>query len=298
MASSSAVSSISNAVLGIGRLVEETSGHQTFKHLGPTCLAKFESTQFLYSVAMGQPPNYFLVASNQVLTKDHLEALEKQEREKRNKKREPSVKIVAEFPGIKDRRKLERKPLSELYSSLDDVFELNGIIYVALTKLTLGSWHFGKSSLISRALEAIDTEKENVSSLTLTSDQLQCLVFCGERTASTRGNRNVCELSTRVYDLLQFDSVLANDESRFPSYFLRNDEKKRFLEEGDFEGDEKPLGAIIFNKDCKLAGVLNFINKHPSPVIVGSALETGELIIMYLKSLLNFTQKLSYSGFD
>ncbi|KAJ7339412.1 hypothetical protein OS493_005807 [Desmophyllum pertusum] len=221
MASSSAVSSISNAVLGIGRLVEETSGHQTFKHLGPTCLAKFESTQFLYSVAHGTTTKLFLGCD-----------------------------------------------------SLDDVFELNGIIYVALTKLTLGSWHFGKSSLISRALEAIDTEKENVSSLTLTSDQLQCLVFCGERTASTRGNRNVCELSTRVYDLLQFDSVLANDESRFPSYFLRNDEKKRFLEEGDFEGDEKPLGAIIFNKDCKLAGVLNFINKHPSPVIVGSALET------------------------
>ncbi|KAJ7339409.1 hypothetical protein OS493_005804 [Desmophyllum pertusum] len=274
MASSSADSSIqSNAVLGIGRLVEETSGHETFKHLGPTCLAKFESTQFLDS--MGTPnSNYFLVASNQVLTKDHLKALEKQEREKRNKKRESSVKIVAEFPRIKDQRKLERKPLSELYSSLEeDVFELNGIIYVALTKLTLGSWHFGKSSLINRALEAIDTENGNGSSV-LTSDQLQGLVFCGERTASTRGNRNVCELSTRVYDLLQFDSFLANDESRPPSYFLRNDENKRFFEEREFAKDEKPLGAIILNKDRKLAGVLNFINKHPSPVIVGSALET------------------------
>ena len=290
MASSSAVSSISNAVLGIGRLVEETSGHETFKHLGPTCLAKFESTQFLYSV--GTPnSNYFLVASNQVLTKDHLAALEKQEQEKRNKKREPSVKIVAEFPGIKDQRKLERKPLSELYRSLEeDVFELNGIIYVALTKLE--SRRFGKSSLISRALEAIDTENGNGSSV-LTSDQLQGLVFCGERTASTRVNRNVCELSTRVYDLLQFDSVLVNDESRSPSYFLRNDENKRFFEEGEFAKDEKPLGAIILNKDCKLAGVLNFINnKHPSPVIVGSTLATGELIIMYLKSLLHCYQKI------
>ena len=135
----SAQSSVSEAELAICRLVEETSGHETFKYLGPGCLASFESVEFLHS--FGTPnSNYFLVASNQVLTKSHLCAIEKQDKARSNG-RKPSVKIVAEFPGSKDRGSLERKPLSDLYRSLeDDVFEFNGIIYVALTKLKKGSF--------------------------------------------------------------------------------------------------------------------------------------------------------------
>lgn len=268
---SSAESSINNAKLAFCRLVEETSGRETLRYFGPGCLVKFESTQFLHSV--GTPnSNYFLVASNQVLSKVLLGALEKQEKEKR-KKREPTVKMVAEFQELKSEGKLERKPLSELYRSLEeDVFELEGITYVALTKLEQGL--FRKSSLLNRALEVANTTKGN-SPTGLTSDQLQCFVFCSERTIN-REDRNVGELSTIVYDLLQFDSVLANDESRFPSYFLRNEEKKRFLGENEFQNsDGKPLGSIIVDKDCKFGGVLNFINNNPAPAIVGSGFDTG-----------------------
>lgn len=274
----SAVSSINNAKLAFCRLVEETSGRETLKYFGPGCLVKFKSTEFLHSV--GTPnSNYFLVASNQVLPKGLLGALEKQEKEKR-KKREPTVKMVAEFQEIKSEGRLERKPLSELYRSLeDDVFELDGITYVALTKLEHGL--FRKSSLLSRALEVVNTTEGN-SSTVLTSDQLQCFVFCSDRTIN-REDRNVGELSTKLYDLLQFDSMLASDESRFSSYFLRNEEKKRFLREDEFQNlDGKPLGSIILDKDCKFGGVLNFVNNNPAPAIVGiSGFDTGKLTIMY-----------------
>ncbi|XP_078382634.1 uncharacterized protein LOC144665279 isoform X2 [Oculina patagonica] len=268
---SSAVNSTKDAKLAFCRLVEETSGRETLRYFGPGCLVKFESTQFLHSV--GTPTsNYFLVASNQVLPKVLLGALEKQEKERR-KKREPTVKMVAEFQELKSEGKLERKPLSELYRSLDeDVFELEGITYVALTKLEQGL--FRKSSLLNRALEVANTTKGN-SPTVLTSDQLQCFVFCSERTIN-REDRNVGELSTIVYDLLHVDSVLANDESRFPSYFLRNEEKKRFLGENEFQNsDGKPLGSIILGKDCKFGGVLNFINNNPAPALVGSGFDTG-----------------------
>ena len=261
----SAQSSVSEAELAICRLVEETSGHETFKYLGPGCLASFESVEFLHS--FGTPnSNYFLVASNQVLTKSHLCAIEKQDKARSNR-RKPSVKIVAEFPGSKDRGSLERKPLSDLYRSLeDDVFEFNGIIYVALTKLKKGSF-------LKRSLQ--------VSSISeLASNQLKCLVFCGERTRE----RNAV-FSTRVYDLvLQFDSCLACDESRFSNYmyFLRSEEKKRFLKESEFEEGEKPLGAIIVSKDYQLAGFLNFFKNHPAPVLVASKfiIQLGKLVFV------------------
>ena len=278
----SKVSSARDAERAICRLVEETSGHE-IRYFGPGCLVKIENTQFLQSV--GTPKSkFFLVASKEVLAKGHLEALKKQEKEKRA--REPTVKMKAEFPGLKDKTKLERIALDQLYVSIkDDVFELHGITYVSLTKCR-EQRIFGKSSLLNRVLDVVSTEDENSSTL-LTSDQLKCLVFCGERTSSIV-ERNVCELSTRVYDLLQVDSVLASDETRFSSFFLRNEEKKRFLREDEFEKDEKPFGSIILNRDYKLAGMLNFVNNNPVPVIVGSGsgTDTGDhTMYCYLKTI-------------
>lgn len=247
----------------ICRIVEETSGRQTLKYFGPGCLVKFESTKFLNSV--GTPrSNYFLVASDQVLRKGLLETLQK--------KIEPSVVMVAEFQDLKAGGKLERKPLNELYSSLeDDVFEYAGIIYMALTKLRAN--RLWKSSLLSRALEGM-------SSL-MTSDQLlQCTVLCNERTIN-REDRNIGELSTKVYDLLQFDSILARDESRFPSYFLRNEEHTRFVREDEFQNfDGEPLGSIIHTRDAKFGGVLNFIEKQPAPAFVRRGFSTGKRVTM------------------
>jgi len=243
------------------RLVEETSGHETMKFLGPGCLASFPNVQFLHSV--GTPKsNSFLVASNQVLTKSHLRAIKNQDKEK-SKRRKPSVKIVAEFLGTKEN--LERRPLGDLYRSFDDdVFELNGVIYVALTKL---EGRFSKSSLLNRTLEA----SSFVQARAFSSDQLQCLVFCEERTREETS----AVFSTRAYDLLPFDSVLAADDSRFPSYFLRSEEKKRYLKEDEFEQCEKLLGAVLVSKDrYHVVGFLNFFNKTPAPALFGT--ETGK----------------------
>lgn len=255
--------------LAICRLVEETRGHETVKYYGPGCLVEFESTEFLHSV--GTPKSkYFLVASNQVLRRDILETLQKQEtKEKSTKKREPSVRMVAEFAGMKIGESLERKPLNELYSNLEeDVFELGGITYLAVTKPKLKPGFFRKSTLLSRALEGTIYSP-------MTSDQLQCVVLCSERTIDRKDK----ELSTKVYDLLQRDSVLAHDESQCPSYFLRNEKKKRFLTEDEFRNlDGIPLGSIILNRDGKFGGVLNFIKTLPAPAMVGRQLhEPGKL---------------------
>lgn len=258
-----AVGNTRDSRLAICRLVEETSGHETVRYFGPGCLVKFDSTEFLHSV--GTPKSkYFVVASNQVLRRDILETLQKQEtKEKSTKKREPSVRMVAEFPGKKIGESLERKPLNELYSNLEeDVLELDGITYLAVTKPKLQPGLLRKSTLLSRALEG------NVSSL-MTSDQLQCVVLCSERTIDRRDKD---PLSAKVYDLLQRDSVLAHDreESQCPSYFLRNEEKRRFLGEDEFRNlDGKPLGSIILNRDGKFVGVLNFIKNQPAPAVVG-----------------------------
>lgn len=275
----------SDAELAICRLVEETKGHETLKYLGPGCLVNFSDNsipEFLHSTrdstgkasSSERAPKYYLVASDEVLKKAQLKALEKSQKR--------TVKIMAEFGGIKDRKTLERKPLSELYGSLKDVVESHGMIYVALTKLKISI--FSKSNLLSRALQVAKTE--DGSSFTLmSSNELHCilfsLVFSGERAFTLRENS---ELRTREYDLLQFDSVLAREESRFTNYFLRNDEKTRFLKEDEFPEDEIPFRAIIL-KDATFVGVLNFDNGHPSPLLVGDRLETstGKLCVVFLK---------------
>lgn len=245
----------SQARLGICRLVEETSGHETIKFLGTGCLSYFESISFFQSV--GTPKSQkFLVASNQVLTKGYLRAIKKQ----KSKKAKSCVTIFAELPGTKDGSLLERKPLSDFYNSLEhDVFELNDIIYICVTKKLQGGV-FNKKSLMDRSLHASSFKEETLSSA-FASDQLQCFVYCGETTATT--------FSMRTYDLLQFESFLAADDARYPKYFLRSEEKKRFLKEDEFDTSEKPLGAVIVNKDYNLAGFLNFHNKIPTPVLVG-----------------------------
>lgn len=259
-----AVSSTRDSRLAICRLVEETSGHETVRYFGPGCLVKFECTEFLHSV--GTPKSkLFLVASNQVLRRDFLGTLQKQEtKEKSTKKREPSVRMVAEFPGMKIGEKLERKPLNELYSNLEeDVFELDGITYLAVTKPNLEPGLFRKSTLLSRALEG------NMPSL-MTLDQMQCVVLCSEKTIDRKDK----DLSAKVYDLLRHDTVLAHEESQCPRYFLRNEEKERFLGEDEFRNlDEKPLGSIILNRNGKFGGVLNFIKNQPAPAIVGRQFE-------------------------
>ena len=254
---------VENAVqLAICRIVEETSGRGTLKYFGPGCLVKFESTKFLNSIAAPMS-KYFLVASNQVLPKFLLKTLQK--------KHEPSVTMVAEFQDMKVGGKLERRPLNELFNSLeDDVFEYAGITYVALTQPKAGL--FKKSSLLSRALEG--------KSSSMTSDQLQCIVLCNERTIN-REDRDLDELSTKVYDLLQFDSILERHESRFASYFLKNDEQKRFVGENEFQDfDGEPLGSIILNRDAKFVGVLNFIENQPAPAFAVRGFETGKRITM------------------
>jgi len=147
---------------------------------------------------------------------------------------------------------------------------LHGITFLAVTKLKLEPASlFRKSNLLSRALEG------NVSSL-MTSDQLQCVVLCSERTIDRKDENVVQNWSTKVYDLLQHDSMLAHDESQFPSYFLRNEEKKRFRVEGEFQNlDGKPLGSIILNRDGKFGGVLNFIKDQPAPVLLGKHFDTA-----------------------
>ena len=249
----------------ICRIVEETSGHKTLKYYGPGCLVMFESTEFL-----GTPKSkFFLAASNQVLSKDLLGAL--------LKKSEPSVVMVAEFQDLKVKGKLERKPLNELFSSLeDDVFENAGIIYVTLTKLRpTGIW---KSSLLRRALEGNTLEGMPCS---MTSDQLQCIVLCNERRIN-REDRDIGELSTKLYDLHPVDQgAYMFHCSQFPAYLLGNKEKKPFATEDDFESSHgEPLGAIILTIDAKFRGVLNFSEKRPTPAFVGSGFGTGKRIIM------------------
>ena len=254
----SAESNLSQVELAMCRFVEETTGHETIKFLGPGCLLSFASQHFLQSTSGTPNSDKFLVASNQVLTKSYLRAIEKEDK---SNERKPSVKIFAEFPGTKNRKSLERKPLSELYNSLeDDVFEVNGIIYISLIKPRSG---LSKNSLLNRSLQVFIFNEETFSSI-LAADQLRCLVFHGE---STRAARSPV-FETRAYDLLQFDSILAGDDGTFPKYFLRSDNKS-FFKEDQFEEGEKPLGAVIVSKDSCLAGFLNFVNKNPIPVLFG-----------------------------
>ena len=201
--------------LAMCRLVQETKGHKRSRFLGIACLTVFENMDFLDSVGKPRKAKYFLVWSD--MRKGHLKAFE-------NKKgRKSSDKVVAEFLGTEDRRcgKLN-----------EDVVELNGVTYVALTKL---EGRRGESSFLSRSLQAFNFVDGSPESAL---DELQyCLAisFSGDGTtiASSTG------FSTRSFDLLR--SV--DDDSRIPTYSLRSEEEKCFLTEGEFEKDVKPFGA-------------------------------------------------------
>ena len=253
-------SSTSSAELAICRLVEQTSGHKTPKCLGPACLVFLKSTET--KVVRGKNwttkstgGNYFVAVSRQVLTKEHLKALEKREKEKSFF--EPSVKIVAEFPDANDKSKIERKTLSKLCRSFEkDVFEMEGAIYMAVEP-----GRFGKS----RALEVVDLEEDTTSSL-LSSDQLDCSVLCGERSTTPGKDAKTAGLATKLYNILRLDGD-DSDEKRAQGYFLRSKEEERLLSEDEFAAEEKPLGSIILSKEKKFAGFLNFIDKRPSPLI-------------------------------
>ena len=249
-----AESSVTQAELAIGRLVVETSIRKELidvESLGPSCLAMFESVGFLHSSVRTPKTNCFLVTSKRVLPKGQLMAIENPPK----KKKKFSVKIFVEFLGTEADRSLQRKPLSDLYSSLEkDVFELNGVTYVAVTNKK-------GSSLLSRGLEVFNFSEGSESSVLW--DELQCLDFGGE---GTQQEKNV-SFSIRAYDLLQRDRF-AGDDSQL---------RKRLLKEGDFQKGDKPLGPIIVNKDCQLAGFLYFYNKHPVPLLFGSKFtETGK----------------------
>ena len=250
-----AESSVTQAELAIGRLVVETSIRKELidvESLGPSCLAMFESVGFLHSSVGTPKANCFLVTSKRVLPKGQLMAIENPPK----KKKKFSVKIIVEFLGTETDRSLQRKPLSDLYSSLEkDVFELNGVTYVAVTNKK-------GSSLLSRGLEVFNFSEGSKSSVLL--DELQCLDFGGE---GPQKEENV-SFSIRAYDLLQRD--FANDDSRL---------RKRFLKEDDFQKGDKPLGPIIVNKDCQLAGFLYFYKKEPYPLLFGSKFtETGKFL--------------------
>ncbi|XP_022806783.1 uncharacterized protein LOC111343857 [Stylophora pistillata] len=271
----------SDTTLAVCRLVEETKGHEMLKYLGPGCLVHFSDTctpKILSSNSSGKTSiserasSYFLVASAEVLKKIQLEAFEN--------KPNRSVKIVAEFVRARDGRTLERKTLSpiregELCRALDDIVESDGMIFIALSKLKRSI--FSKSNLFSRALEVVEVQGEN-SSARMAND-LQCILFTlvtsGKKAFRLQDNP---VFGTKVYDLLQFDTVLTReDPSRFPRYFLRNEERKRFLAEDEFPKDEIAFGAIIL-QGVMFAGVLNFDNsdnRQPSPVFVGNRLETA-----------------------
>lgn len=262
------------AELAICCLVDETrQGKKLLRRdfLGLGCLAKFESVEFLRP--LGKPTRsinskFFLVANKRaVLTKDHLMAIKKP----RKDRKKISVKVVAEFLSMEDGKVLERRDLSELCSSFEkDVYDLNGVTYVALTNQK------GSSFLRSRCLEVYNFSEESESSMLW--DQLQCLVFSKETVAETTEQERPVAFSTRIYDLFHGDHVFAaGDDSQFGNVNVSTSpSRKRFRKEDEFAKGDVPLGAIIATKDCQLAGFLDFYNKHPVPLLFGSNFqETG-----------------------
>ena len=257
--------------MAICRLVEETREGETLLRrdfLGLGCLAKFESVKFLRS--LGKPKsNFFLVASKRaVLTKSHLMAIKKP----RKDGNEISVKVVAEFLGMEDSKLLERRDLSDLCRSLKkDVYDLNGVTYVALTNQK------GSSFLRSRFLEVYNFSQGGDSSVL--RDELQCLVFRKETVSETTQQERTAAFSTQIYDLFHGNRDLATGgvDSPFVGVdFSTSASRRRFLKEDEFEKGDMPLGAVIVTKDGQLAGFLDFYNKHPVPLLFGSNFqETG-----------------------
>ena len=257
--------------MAICRLVEETrQGEKLLRRdfLGLGCLAKFESVKFLRS--LGKPKsNFFLVASKRaVLTKSHLMAIKKP----RKDGKEISVKVVAEFLGMEDSKLPERRDLSDLCRSLKkDVYDLNGVTYVALTNQK------GSSFLRSRFLEVYNFSQGSDSSVLW--DQLQCLVFRKETVSEATQQERTAAFSTRIYDLFHCNRDFATGgvDSPFGGVdFSTSASRRRFLKEDEFEKGDMPLGAVIVTKDGQLAGFLDFYNKHPVPLLFGSNFqETG-----------------------
>ena len=268
---------VGQAEQAICRLVDETSeGKKLLRRdlLGLGCLAKFESVEFLRP--LGKPLNskFFLVASKRaVLTKDHLMAIKKP----RKDRKKISVKVFAEFLSMEDSKVLERKDLSELCRSLEeDVYDLNGVTYVALRNQK------GSSFLSSRCLEVYNFSEGSESSVLW--DQLQCLVFSKETVAeTTQQELRPVAFSTRIYNLFHCDHVFAaGDDSKVGDVDVSTSASgRRVRKEDEFEKGDVPLGAIIITKDCQLAGFLDFYNKHPVPLLFGSNFqETGKLILI------------------
>lgn len=110
--------------------------------------------------------------------------------------------MVVEFLGKKIGESFECKLLNELYSNLEeDVFELDGIIYLVVIKFKLQLGFLRKSILLSRVLEG------NLFFLMIL-DQLQCVVLCSERMIDRRDKDF---LLVKVYDFFQCDSVFVYD---------------------------------------------------------------------------------------
>ena len=261
------------AELAICCLVDETrQGRKLLRRepLGLGCLAKFESVEFLRP--LGKPTKsinskFFLVANKRaVLTKDHLMAIKKP----RKDRKKICYKVVAEFLSMEDSKVLERKDLSELCRSLEkDVYDLNGVTYVALTNEE-GSF------LRSRCLEVYNFSEGSDSSVLW--DQLQCLVFSKDTVAESTQQERPVAFSTRIYDLFLCDDVFAaGNDSQFGDVDVSTTtSRRRFRKEDEFAKGDVPLGAIIATKDCQLAGFLDFYNKHPVPLLFGSNFqETG-----------------------
>lgn len=265
---------LGQAELAICCLVAETrQGKELLRRelLGLGCLAKFESVEFFRS--LGKPTRsinskFFLVANKRaVLTKDHLMAIKKPRKDRKN----ISVTVVAEFLSMDDSKVLERKDLSELCSSFEkDVYDLNGVTYVALTNQR------GSSFLRSRCLEVYNFSEGSESSVLW--DQFQCLVFSKETVSETTQQEMPVAFSTRIYNLFYCDHVFAaGDDSQLNNLNVSTSaSRRRFLKEDEFAKGDVPLGAIIATKGCQLAGFLDFYNKHPVPLLFGSNFqETG-----------------------
>ena len=247
-------------------LVDETrQGKKLLRRdtLGLGCLAKFESVEFLRLLGKPQNSKFFLVANKRaVLTKDHLMAIKKPRKDRKNL----SVKVFAEFLSMEDSKVLQRKDLSELCRSFEkDVCDLNGVTYVALTNQK------GNSFLRSRCLEVYNFLEG--------WDKLQCLVFSKETVAETTQQERPVAFSTRIYDLFHSHHVFAAGgvDSQFGNVDVSTRASKwRFRKEDEFAKGDVPLGTIIVTKDCQLAGFLDFYNKHPVPLLLGSDVqETG-----------------------
>ena len=268
--------------------------------LGFGCLAKFESVEFLRPLGKPRGVNskFFLVANNRgkraVLTKDHLMAIKKPRKDRKN----ISVKVVAEFVS-EDGKVFERKDLSELCSSFEkDVYDLDGVTFVALTNQK------GSSFLRSRCLEVYNFSEE--SEWSMLRDQLQCMLCCKKTVAeTTQQQSSPVGFSMGIYGFCQCDrDSAAGDDSKVGDVDVSTRASgRRVRKEDEFEkGDEPMLGGILITKDCQFAGFFDFSNKTSGSVVFGvNFQETGKPILIsaliqyYLKPLCHIARRILFS---